>query len=250
MKARKRFGQHFLTDPHVLEEIVRVVRPQPDDQLMEIGPGRGALTEVLAGTSQRYVAIEIDRDLIDRLRVRFADVEVVSADVLKVDFAEIWNARPWRVVGNLPYNITTPLLVRLLAEKAHIQDMHFMVQKELAQRLAATPGTKAWGRLTVLMQYHCCVDALFEVTPESFSPPPKVFSSVVRIQPRAESLPLTDPARLDRVLRTAFSARRKRLANALKDLDLPWDDLDVDANVRPDQLTVEEFVTLANAMEE
>ena len=125
-----------------------------------------------------------------------------------------------------------------------------MVQKELAQRLAATPGTKAWGRLTVLMQYHCCVDALFEVTPESFSPPPKVFSSVVRIQPRAESLPLTDPARLDRVLRTAFSARRKRLANALKDLDLPWDDLDVDANVRPDQLTVEEFVTLANAMEE
>lgn len=250
MRARKRFGQHFLTDPHVLREIVRVVRPKAHDQLLEIGPGHGALTEHLVGTSARYLVVEIDRDLIHKLRARFTDVEVVNADVLKVDFAEIWNERPWRIVGNLPYNITTPLMLRLLAEKAHIEDMHFMVQKELAQRLAATPGTKAWGRLTVLMQYHCAIEALFDVAPESFSPPPKVNSCVVRIQPRAETLPLTDASRLDRVLRTAFSARRKRLANALADLDLPWDELAVDANARPDQLTVEDFVTLANAMEE
>jgi 16S rRNA (adenine1518-N6/adenine1519-N6)-dimethyltransferase len=239
-----------LTDTHVLEQIVRVLAPRKGDKLLEIGPGHGALTEYLAGTTERYVAIEIDRDLIDGLRARFTNVDVISADVLKVDFAGIWNAGRWRVVGNLPYNITTPLMIRLLAEKAHIEDMHFMLQKELAERLAAVPSTKAWGRLTVLMQYHCSIETLFEVAPESFSPPPKVFSSVVRILPRTETLPLDDPGRLDRVLRLAFSARRKRLSNALKDLGLPWDDLDVDANARPDQLSVEEFVTLANAMEE
>lgn len=248
MRPRKRFGQHFLTDASVLAGIADCIDPRPADRLVEIGPGRGALTELLQGTTQRYVAIEIDRDLAPLLKARFRGLELIVADVLKFDFAELGDDGPWRVAGNLPYNISTPLLVRLMAVKMQIRDMHFMLQKELADRVNARPGTKAWGRLSVLVQYHCTVESLFDVEPSSFSPPPKVRSSMVRLTPRPDPLPLQHPGWLDLVLRTAFSARRKRLDNALKALSVDWDRAGVDTGVRPDQLTVADFVRIANAI--
>ncbi len=221
--------------------------------MLEVGPGTGALTAVLTAelheAPARYLAVEIDRDLAPELTRRFPAVEVVNADVLRVSLEALLGSENWRLVGNLPYNISTPLLVRLFAHTDRILDMHFMLQREVALRLAACPGTKAWGRLTVLAQYHCEVELLFEVAPESFSPPPKVWSAVVRLVPREAKLPLEDPTALDLVLRHAFSGRRKRLGNALKSLNMPWDEIDVDTAARPDQLSVQDFVTLANAVQ-
>ena len=278
MRARKRFGQHFLTDASVLARTLECIGPRPTDRLLEIGPGRGALTEYLHGATERLVAIEIDRDLAPMLRARFPKLELIVADVLQFDFDELGEpsageregaplARkepsageregaplagkpdaPWRIAGNLPYNISTPLLVRLLASKLPIEDMHFMLQKELAERIDGQPGTKAWGRLSVLVQFRCAVERLFDVEPSSFVPPPQVRSSLVRLTPRAETLPLLHPARLDAVLRTAFSARRKRLDNALKALPVDWDRSEVDRSARPDQLSVADYVRIANAV--
>ena len=246
--ARKRFGQHFLTDASVLARTLDAIGPRPEERLLEIGPGRGALTELLHGTARRFVAIEIDRDLAPVLRARFPGLELIVADVLEFELSKLGEEAPWRIAGNLPYNISTPLLVRLLTSKLPVQDMHFMLQKELAERAGGAPGTKAWGRLSVLVQYHCEVEMLFDVEPSSFVPPPQVRSSLVRLTPRSETLPLADPARLDVVLRTAFSARRKRLGNALKTLPVDWDRAGVDAGLRPDRLSVSDYVRIANAV--
>ena len=220
---------------------------------MEIGPGLGALTEALLPSGCRLDAIELDRDLTTPLLAAFSiypNFKLHSADALTFDFAALArDEKPLRIVGNLPYNISTPLLVRLFACTDRIRDMHFMLQREVALRLAAVPGTKAWGRLTVLAQYHCQVELLFEVAPESFSPPPKVWSAVARLVPHAAKLPLENPDLLDLVLRHAFSGRRKRLGNALKSLSMPWHERYVDDAARPDQLSVKDFVTLANAVQ-
>ena len=250
MRARKRFGQHFLNDESVLRDISAALVLKPTEQLLEIGPGRGALTAELRGQPGRYVAVEIDRDLVPSLRGRFPDVELINADILKLPLDGLLGDGDWRIVGNLPYNISTPLLVRLFAHTDKIRDMHFMLQREVAQRLAAVPGTKAWGRLTVLAQYYCDVYSLFEVDPASFTPPPKVHSAVVRFLPRRQKPAALDMSRLDLVLRHAFSGRRKRIANALKSLDLAWDCLEIDAGARADALSVNEFVALANAVPE
>lgn len=229
--------------------MVAMIRPQADDRLLEIGPGLGALTEHLVGTTRRYLAIEIDRDLVPFLKARFAPVQVINADVLKVDLGDVLGGEPgWRVVGNLPYNISTPLLLRLLEHLPQIRDMHFMLQREVAARLAAGPGSKAWGRLSVLIQYHCQVEQLFDVAPESFEPPPKVWSAVLRLAPRPAMLHLSEPRALDRVLRQAFSQRRKRLGNALQSMNLDWTMTGVDPGRRADDLSVAEFVALANAL--
>ncbi len=249
MRARKRFGQHFLTDPAVLEQMGAALALRPEDKLFEIGPGHGALTEVLYGHCGRFVGVEIDRDLIAMLRARFAELEVVNADVLRLDFREVFASGDWRVAGNLPYNISTPLLVKLFAVTDLVRDMHLMVQREVALRLCAAPGSKAWGRLTVLAQYHCHIEALFDVPPESFKPVPKVWSQVIRLTPRAEKLVLNDPECLETVVRTAFSQRRKRVSNALKSLGFDWEAVGIAADARPDQLSVEDFVGLANALE-
>ncbi len=246
MRARKRFGQHFLTDEAVLARMLDCIGPQPADCLLEIGPGRGALTEFLHGATQRFVAIEIDRDLVPMLRARFPGLELLVADVLTLDFAELGTEAPWRIAGNLPYNISTPLLMRVLTSNLPIVDMHFMLQKELAERIAGEPGTKAWGRLSVMVQYRCTVEVLFDVQPSSFVPPPQVVSSVVRLTPRDEKLELRDAARLDAVLRTAFSARRKRLGNALRSMNIDWERCGLDAGARPDQLSVADYVRIAN----
>ena len=249
MRARKRFGQHFLTDPAVLERIGAVLALCPEDKLLEIGPGHGALTEVLYGHCKRFIGVEIDRDLIAALKVRFTELEVVNADVLRLDFHEVFASGNWRVAGNLPYNISTPLLVKLFAVTDLVRDMHFMVQREVASRLCASPGNKSWGRLTVLAQYHCRIEGLFDVPPESFKPAPKVWSQVIRLTSRADKLPLADPDCLETVVRTAFSQRRKRVSNALKSLGFDWQAVGIAADARPDQLSVEDFVKLANTLE-
>ena len=250
MKARKRFGQHFLVDQGVLNAIVRLIRPRPDDRLLEIGPGHGALTEYLYGTCARYVAVEIDRDLVPFLRARFPDLEVVNDDILRVDLEALLGgvgAGPaWRLVGNLPYNISTPLIVRLLDHLEHVEDMHFMLQRELAARLAGSPGSKAWGRIAVLTQFHCDVQLVLDVPPESFDPPPKVDSAVIRIVPRKTRPALDSADAFDRVLRHAFAQRRKRLSNALQSLEVDWTAAGIDPGRRADDLSVEEFVALAN----
>ncbi|MGA0840187.1 MAG: 16S rRNA (adenine(1518)-N(6)/adenine(1519)-N(6))-dimethyltransferase RsmA [Pseudomonadales bacterium] len=263
MKARKRFGQHFLVDEGVLDGIVRAVRPSASDRLLEIGPGPGALTARLHQTfanrssdvtgtnpvvaSGEFVAVEIDRDLAPPLRVRFPALTVINDDILRVDLDALLSAGRWRIVGNLPYNISTPLLVRLLAHLPKIADMHFMLQREVAERLAAQPGTKDWGRLTVLTQLQCEVEQLFDVAPECFSPPPRVWSAVVRIRPRS-SVPEVSFDAFDQVLRHAFTQRRKRLSNALHSLPIDWARAGVDPGKRADAVTVAEYVALARAL--
>ena len=217
------------------------------DALLEIGPGRGALTRCLHDSVERYAAIEIDRDLIPGLRSRFPGIELFNADALTFDFSAHCKGRPWRLVGNLPYNIASALLFRLIASAEHIQDMHFMLQREVAERLAAEPGTKARGRLSVGIQHRFAVEALFDVPPESFAPPPKVFSTVVRLMPRPAAAEDAVPERLEAVVRLAFASRRKRLGNALKPLGLDWTALGIDERLRPADLSVAEFVAIANA---
>jgi 16S rRNA (adenine1518-N6/adenine1519-N6)-dimethyltransferase len=249
VRARKRFGQHFLTDQGVLRHMVDLIRPRPADRLLEIGPGHGELTEHLFGTTARYLAVEIDRDLAPFLRARFDGLELTNADILRVDLSGLLGGElGWRVVGNLPYNISTPLLLLLLEHLPSIADMHFMLQREVAARLAASPGSKAWGRITVMMQYHCEVEQLFDVPPESFDPPPKVWSAVLRLVPRRQKLELSSPKNLDQILRHAFSQRRKQLGNALQSISLDWARAGVDASRRADDLSVAEFVALANAI--
>jgi len=245
-RARKRFGQHFLVDEGVLQHISDAVRPQADQQLLEIGPGPGALTHYLYGTVDRFVAVELDRDLIAPLKARFPELELVSADILKVDLDSLLVPPGWRIVGNLPYNISSPLLLKLFRHLALIDDMHFMFQRELGARLSAVPGTKDWGRLSIVTQYHCDVESLFDVPPEAFSPPPKVHSQLVRLTPRADPQ-MVNGAQFDAVLRLAFSARRKRIANGLKTLHVDWVAACVDPGARPDELSVQDFVSLANA---
>ncbi|MCL4166214.1 UNVERIFIED_CONTAM: hypothetical protein GTU68_011105 [Idotea baltica] len=252
VRARKRFGQNFLHDEVVLQQIQSAVAPKPDDWIFEIGPGQGALTRQFYGLCARLQAVEIDRDLIAGLQAQFPNLELTSNDILRVDMAGLLagdenHAQPaWRVVGNLPYNLSTPLLGRLLAQHGLVRDMHFMLQKEVAERLAAVPSTKAWGRLSVMIQYHCDVELLFDVAPESFTPAPAVQSSVVRLTPHA-TLAGGDgmAAALERCVALAFQQRRKRLSNALKTLELDFDQLPVDPGARPDQLSTQDYLAIA-----
>ena len=228
--------------------MVDCLRPRAEDALLEIGPGRGALTRCLHDSVDRYTAIEIDRDLIPGLRRRFPGIELINADALAFDFNAHCQSRQWRLVGNLPYNITSTLLFKLIGTSAQVQDMHFMVQREVAERLAAPPGTKARGRLSVGIQHRFSVEALFDVPPDSFAPPPKVFSTVVRLTPHPAATHATVPEGFEDVVRLAFTARRKRLGNALKPLGLNWAALGIDERLRPADLSVAEFVAIANAV--
>lgn len=246
-RARKRFGQHFLVDQGVLQRIADVVRPQANDQMFEIGPGPGALTDYLYGSSSRYLAVELDRDMIAPLQARFPELELVSADILRVDLDALLEPPGWRLVGNLPYNISSPLLLKLFRHLPLIRDMHFMFQRELGARIGAEPGSKSWGRLGVMTQYFCEVESLFDVGPEAFAPPPKVHSQIVRLVPR-KTLAEVDMTQFSRVLQLAFSARRKRISNGLKDLDVDWVQAGVDPGARPDVLSVADFVRLAGAV--
>lgn len=252
--ARKRFGQNFLIDGQVIDAIVASVGAKADDLLVEIGPGHGAITEGLFASGCDLTLIELDRDLIPGLLASFVSkaperCRLVNQDVLKVDFSPF--GAPLRIVGNLPYNISTPLLFKLLELGPQIQDIHVMLQQEVVRRICAAPSSSAYGRLGVMIQATSDVEALIDVPPDAFAPAPKVDSGVVRIVPNAEKTArIAHPKVLERLVRMAFAQRRKTLRNNLKDLppEIQLEAFDIDPNARPETLSVETYVTLANAL--
>jgi len=254
--ARKRFGQNFLHDPSIISRIIAAIRPRPQDHLVEIGPGLGALTEELLEGAGALDAVELDRDLIPVLRTQFFMYEdkfqIHEADALKFDFSALQNdERPLRIVGNLPYNISTPLIFHLLSFSGLISDMHFMLQKEVVERLAAQAGDSAYGRLGIMAQYYCRVEKLFLVPPGAFNPPPKVDSAIVRLTPYATPpLQALDIELLQDVVRIAFGQRRKTLRNNLKPLisGEQLADIGIDPGLRPEKLELADFVKIADTV--
>ena len=249
-QPRKRFGQHFLHDRNVIDSIIRAIDPQEDDRLVEIGPGQGALTFPLLEKCKRLSAIELDRDLIPLLREKATnrgELEVINADILKFDLHDLTNPEPYRIVGNLPYNISTPLMFHLLNSISLIQDMHFMVQKEVAQRIVAVPGNRDYGRLSVMIQYHCQPQYLFDVAPGSFTPPPRVDSAVIRMTPYSEPPVNTGSFQLfSEIVKTAFNQRRKTIANSLKAIVATetFERCGIDSRMRAENLTLQDFASL------
>lgn len=253
-KARKRFGQNFLHDQQVIDRILASVAPKSSDLIIEIGPGQAAITRPLLASGAELHVIEIDRDLVSLLEQKFAgasNLTIHSLDALNADFDEITGSRPFRLIGNLPYNISTPLMFHVLKWHKLVRDMHFMLQKEVVERMAAGPGSKVYGRLSVMTQFLCEVTPLFDVQPESFSPIPRVCSSIVRLQPLGK--PPFDAGsgnQLDRVVAAAFSQRRKTLRNSLRGL-LDADQIssvDIDPGQRAEQLGLAEFAALARLL--
>ncbi|RUO36189.1 16S rRNA (adenine(1518)-N(6)/adenine(1519)-N(6))-dimethyltransferase [Aliidiomarina shirensis] len=253
-RARKRFGQNFLQDEMVIDAIVEAIAPQPGEPMVEIGPGLAALTRPVAQRAGHLHVVELDRDLADRLE-NSAEFEgkltVHRADALRYDFGALSRelGKELRVFGNLPYNISTPLIFHLLSQLDTISDMHFMLQKEVVARMAAAPGSKAFGRLTVMIQQACKVIPVIEVPPEAFDPTPKVDSAVVRLEPYSESpWPVLDRATLNHVCHMAFHQRRKTMRNNMKKLMSAeeLESINIDPTVRPETLAVEDFVRMAN----
>jgi len=249
-KPRKRFGQHFLTDRHYLSRIVAAIDPKREDTIVEIGPGPGALTTELAKRVERLHVIEIDRELAAALRQHYASTQVVvhEGDVLEFDFSAL--PSPLRVVGNLPYNISTPILFRVAEMAERIVDGVFMLQKEVVDRMVADPDTEAYGRLSVMLQYRFAMESLLHVPPGAFTPPPKVDSAVVRMVPLgSDRLRAKDEDLFYRVVAAAFSQRRKTLRNALKPVGASgsFEKAGIDLGRRGETLSVAEFVALADA---
>ncbi|RRS06280.1 16S rRNA (adenine(1518)-N(6)/adenine(1519)-N(6))-dimethyltransferase RsmA [Aquabacterium soli] len=246
-RARKRFGQHFLADPGVIDEIVRGIDPRPGQPLVEIGPGLGALTNPVVDRSGQLTVIELDRDLAARLRKR-PELNVVQSDVLKVDFAALADqaGSALRVIGNLPYNISTPILFHLLPFASRVQDQHFMLQKEVVDRMVAEPGNKDFGRLSVMLQWRYDMESIVDVPPEAFDPPPKVDSAVVRMTPRrADAHGDLDVALLGEIVTVAFSQRRKILRNTLgRWLDERGVQTDFDLKRRAEEVPVDDYLAL------
>jgi 16S rRNA (adenine1518-N6/adenine1519-N6)-dimethyltransferase len=253
-RPKKSFGQHFLHERRYIERIVSAISPRPDDFLVEIGPGEGALTFPLLAAAGKLTAIELDTDLIPRLQANAASIgelSIVHADVLKVDFTALAHragVARLRIAGNLPYYISSPILFHCVEHAAAITDMHFMLQKEVVDRMAAEPGSKVYGRLSVMLQLACRVEPLFDVPPGAFRPPPKVDSSVVRLVPiAADARHDADPDRLHAIVKAAFAQRRKTLGNALRQC-MDADAIrraDVDPKARAETLSPEDFVRLA-----
>lgn len=249
-RARKYFGQHFLHDQNVIGKILVAIDPQPGDHIVEIGPGHGALTRPLLDKVARLSAIEIDRDLAARLRAEIDDPKfrLIECDALKFDFGSLDGA-PLRLVGNLPYNISTPLLFHVLKVAERFKDLTVMLQKEVVQRICAAPGNRTYGRLSVAIGARCRVEPLFDIRPGSFTPPPQVMSAMLRLIP-APSIrgTINDEQRFNRVVTQAFSMRRKRLSNALKGLMTPTDleTCGVDPGLRAEDVEIEGYIRLAN----
>lgn len=251
-RPRKRFGQHFLRDSSVLQRIVAAIDPQPGERLVEIGPGLGALTAPLLAAVGELDVVELDRDLLEPLRVRCAGsgiLRIHHADALTFDFAALRGGGPaLRVTGNLPYNISTPLLFHLLAQAEHLRDLHFLLQQEVVERMAAGPGTKAYGRLSVMLQYRCRVEPLFTVGPEAFRPRPKVWSAVVRLVPRETfAVAIQNEDRFAEIVRRAFAQRRKTLRNSLQGLleVAQIEAIGINPGARPETLSLEAFAALS-----
>jgi 16S rRNA (adenine1518-N6/adenine1519-N6)-dimethyltransferase len=249
-RARKRFGQHFLRDPSVIDAILHAVHATRDDVVVEIGPGQGAITTALAASAGHLHAVELDRNLAAQLRRQYDGVENVTiheADALAFDFANLGDRL--RIVGNLPYNISTPLLFHLLAVRDRIVDMHFMLQKEVVDRMAASPGSKAYGRLGIMLGCHLNIESMFDVDRSAFDPPPEVMSAVVRLDPLPPgTFDISDAALLSKIVTSAFMKRRKTIRNSLKDI-VEVSDLDaagIDPTMRPEQISISQYVQLSN----
>ena len=250
-QARKRFGQHFLVDESIIESIVRAIAPARDDLMVEIGPGLSALTRPLLQRIDRLNVVEIDRDLAARLRRQYPDeqLRVIEADALTVDFAEI--GANLRVVGNLPYNISSPLLFHLMGCADGVRDQHFMLQREVIDRMVARPGEADYGRLSVMLQSRYRMVKLFDVPPEAFDPPPRVVSAVVRMIPLGADRPQPQSAAaFEKVVAKAFGQRRKMLRRALGDwaASVPWEEVGIAPTARAEEVGVAEFIKLADAL--
>jgi 16S rRNA (adenine1518-N6/adenine1519-N6)-dimethyltransferase len=252
---RKRFGQHFLHDKQIIQRLVETIHPQPGQHIVEIGPGQGAITLPILKIVECMDAIELDWDLVPALKLRCSGKGVLTvhqADALEFDFSQLLrgvDSDSLRIVGNLPYNISTPLIFHLLEYAECIDDMHFMLQKEVTERLAAKAGDEAYGRLSIMVQYHCEVFSLFRVPPGAFYPPPQIDSAIVKLVPyhtiphRAENY-----SHFADLVRHAFSHRRKTLRNSLKEFvtDEDWKQVAIDPQLRPEQLNVADYVSLSN----
>jgi 16S rRNA (adenine1518-N6/adenine1519-N6)-dimethyltransferase len=252
-QAKKRFGQNFLHNDAVISDIIDVINPEPGENLIEIGPGLGALTEPVIERAGKLSVVELDRDLAHRLRHHpfiAKDLTIYETDALKFDFSQLAeNNKPLRIFGNLPYNISTPLIFHLLTFKDKVQDMHFMLQKEVVERMAAGPDCKAYGRLSIMTQYQCQVLPVMEIGPEAFKPAPKVDSAIVRLIPHANiANPVKDISALNTVCLTAFNQRRKTIRNSFKRLITveQLTALNIDANLRPENLCLDQYIKLAN----
>ena len=252
-RARKRFGQNFLVDESIIFQIIHSIMPVPGEDLVEIGPGLGAMTRPLLNAAKEMTVIELDRDLIEYLRT-LDGLKVINEDVLKVDLTKLCDdGKKLRVVGNLPYNISTPIIFHLLSNVGMIEDMHFMLQKEVIERMAANPGDSAFSRLSIMVQRYCEVVPLLEIPPESFDPAPKVMSQFVRLIPyEGNSFGIKDDAVFFNVVKDAFSMKRKMLRNNLKAL-LSAEEIEalgIDPKVRAENLHIEDFVKLSNYLVE
>lgn len=250
-KTKKRFGQHFLNDFSIIEKLIYEINPSPNDKIVEIGPGLGALTFPLLEKIDALDVVEIDRDVIARLQQKKdPKLSIHGVDALEFDFSSLLqNENQMRIVGNLPYNISTPLIFHLLDFKNDISDMHFMLQNEVVKRITAEPNSKAYGRLSVMVQYHCKTEYLFFVAPESFDPPPKVDSAILRLSPRKDQpYQANDEGHLSKLVAQAFSMRRKTLRNNLKKIITAEqiEQLEIDPSNRAENLTVSDFVKLSN----
>ncbi|MCB1615584.1 MAG: 16S rRNA (adenine(1518)-N(6)/adenine(1519)-N(6))-dimethyltransferase RsmA [Pseudomonadales bacterium] len=250
-RARKRFGQNFLNNPHYIEMMLSFINPAADEPIIEIGPGLGALTRPLLDAGAHITAIEIDRDLSAKLAADFQGrhFELITQDALKTNFAEIEpDAGKIRIIGNLPYNISTPLIFHLLAYEWRIKEMYFLLQREVVNRLAANPDTGAYGKLGIMVQYHCDVTPLFDIPPEAFTPQPKVFSSYVKITPRPYPIQASDTTHLKNLVNAAFQQRRKTLRNTLKKwISAPeLAELGIAPDKRPENLQIDDYIRISN----
>ncbi|HFB66990.1 MAG TPA: 16S rRNA (adenine(1518)-N(6)/adenine(1519)-N(6))-dimethyltransferase RsmA [Aeromonadales bacterium] len=253
-QARKRFGQNFLHDENIIHRIIQSINPLETDNIIEIGPGLGAITRQILKRTGKIQVVELDRDIIPKLKIQClntGDLIIHQADALKFDFHSLLqqSQQPLRVIGNLPYNISTPLLFHLFDYIDDVADMHFMLQKEVVQRMAASPGNKQWGRLSIMVQYFCKIEMLFLVPPTAFNPAPRVESAIVRLIPHQQKPFIADNFSVfEQIVISAFGQRRKTLRNALK----KWltveelQQLDINAVLRPEQLQLAEYVKIAN----
>lgn len=250
-RARKRFGQNFLVDPLLIQRIIESIHPERDETIIEIGPGQGALTAPLLASTCRLTAIEIDRDLAGELQVRFPTLDLVIGDALKIDMGQLLAERhvgSAKLVGNLPYNISTPLLFHLFAAKARVKAMYFMLQQEVVDRLAAQANDPAYGRLSVMAQYHCQVEPLIHIPPHAFRPAPKVDSCFVMLIPHQPAVTALDYEHFEHLVNLAFQQRRKTLRNAWRALlqdNIP-DTLNAQLGLRAENLSPLDFVRISN----
>ncbi|MBA3581638.1 MAG: 16S rRNA (adenine(1518)-N(6)/adenine(1519)-N(6))-dimethyltransferase RsmA [Gammaproteobacteria bacterium] len=256
-QARKRFGQNFLVDQNVIDRIVRAIRPNDYEQHIEVGPGLGALTLPLLEQTKKLTVIELDRDIIPKLTALCqtnqpqAELTVISQDVLTVDFSTLAGSERIRVIGNLPYNISSPLLFHLMRHLSVIKDMHFMLQKEVVDRIVAAPDTEHYGRLSVMLQFYCHAEKLFTVGSHAFNPPPKVESAIIRLVPHTDApITVSDMAIFSEVVKAAFAQRRKMLRNTLKILldEASIEKAGVDPQARAETLSLSAFAALSECV--